>query len=197
MKKTLLIILLTFFVSHLQAQEFLDDVAKDMCECIQSKEIEEMTQNQFVIQLSDCFILWIANNKNEFDTYTNGKALSEEDLQSFGREVGIHMAKFCQDNIMRFIAKESTNQADETFANEIGQIISIENQLFNIVHFKSLDGSLLKFLWLYEFEGDQILIEKKFKNKQVSILFDTFSFYDPKSNSYINYRVIDRIQEIE
>lgn len=108
------------------------------------------------------------------------------------------MAFVCPQFFSDLIERENVSEStEEAFSNEIGQITSVENQLFNIVHFKSLDGSLLKFLWLYEFAGDNILMDKKFKNKKVSILFDTFSFYDPKSKSYINYRVIDKIQEIE
>lgn len=93
-----------------------------------------------------------------------------------------------------FIKNESVDNVSKGNSNELftekGIITSLKSNQFNMIHLKTEDGSLLKFMWLTDFEGAEILMKEQYKNKSVSIYYDNFEFYDPKSKSYIKHRVI-------
>lgn len=105
MKKNLFAFILIFLFTHLSAQDFLDVVAQEVCECINSKNEQEMTRKQIENQLGTCMLISIGKNKSGFEDYTKGKTMNEEDMRSLGTEVGMKNG-FCLSPIfLRFNRK--------------------------------------------------------------------------------------------
>lgn len=102
------------------------------------------------------------------------------------------MLSFCSDFFINNFADEYMNeQYFSEVSVELGKIKSIEKKQFNTVNLQMYDGSILKFIWLWDFEGSEILTKNQFKNKWINIIYSTIELYDPEIKKYIPYRVIE------
>lgn len=193
MKKVFSLILVVI-MHWAYSQDFVDLAAQEICECVQSKDNDEKSRSQLEVQIGICMMETISTHPKEFEEYTNGKSLSELDFKNLGTEVGVRMVSYCPMFFAKFIKNESVDNVSKGNSNELftekGIITSLKSNQFNMIHLKTEDGSLLKFMWLTDFEGAEILMKEQYKNKSVSIYYDNFEFYDPKSKSYIKHRVI-------
>lgn len=197
MKKVFSLILVVI-MHWAYSQDFVDLAAQEICECVQSKDNDEKSRSQLEVQIGICMMETISTHPKEFEEYTNGKSLSELDFKNLGTEVGVRMVSYCplfftnfiQNHLEEEIPKEIPKEIPTEFFIEKGEITAVKSNQFHTIHFKTEDGSLLKFMWLTDFEGAEILMKEQYKNKSVSIYYDNFEFYDPKSKSYIKHRVI-------
>jgi len=192
--------LLGLFVSlvslNLFSQDFLDTVAKETCECITQKDLGEATAQEKEMQLGVCMFSSISKHKSMFDEYAQGKSLMEYGFEKFGEEVGINMAIYCPLFFMEYAATEGVNFADDEVEMniELGKITVIEKKQFNVVNLEVGDGSILKFLWLWDFEGSEILTQNQFKGKWMNIYYLNYPLYDPDKKDYVIYKVIEGME---
>ena len=192
--KKIFSLILVVIMHWAYAQDFIDLAAQEICECVQSKENDEKSRSQIELQIGICMMETISTHPKEFEEYTNGKSLSELDFKNLGTEVGVRMVSYCPLFFANFIKNESVEEVSNENSTELftekGVITSIKSNQFNMIHLKTEDGSLLTFIWLNDFEGAEILIKNQYKNKPVTLYYDNYEFYNPKSKSYIKYRVI-------
>lgn len=192
--KKIFSLILVVIMHWAHSQDFVDLAAQEICECVQSKDNDEKSRSQLEVQIGICMMETISTHPKEFEEYTNGKSLSELDFKNLGTEVGVRMVSYCPMFFANFIKNESVDNVSKGNSTELftekGIITSLKSNQFNMIHLKTEDGSLLKFMWLTDFEGAEILMKEQYKNKSVSIYYDNFEFYDPKSKSYIKHRVI-------
>lgn len=194
MKKTffLTISIISF---NLFSQDFLDTVGQETCDCITQKDLEGLTEGEKEMQLGVCMFGSISKHKSQFDEYTHGKNLMEYGYEKFGEEVGINMAIHCPLFFMEYASNEGISFGDEEkLSIELGKITTIEKKQFNVVNLEVGDGSILKFLWLWDFEGSELLIKNQFKGKWVNIFYSDTQLFDPDRKTYVNYKVIEGIE---
>ena len=195
MKKLFTLFAILFMLTNVHSQEFIEKLAQETCTCLEGKSTEGMTQSQKEMQMGVCMFQGIGKYKQEFDAYKKNQNLGDIDLESFGEEVGIEMAVICPSFILSYVDSDyfSEEVPDYSLEVELGKINSIEKIQFNNVKLEICDGSVLKFLWLWDFEGSEILIKEQFKNKWINVFYSNLMLYDSEKKTYINYKVVEGI----
>lgn len=196
MKNIFTILTVLFAVNHAFSQEFIEKLAQETCTCLEGKSPEGLTQSEKEMQLGVCMFQGIGKYKEEFDAYKQDKNLLDMDLEAFGEEVGMQMAIICPQFIMQYYDSTALYETETAYSLEVelGKIKSIDTKQFNIVNLEIADGSILKFLWLWDFEGSEILTKNQFKNKWINIFYSNLMLYDPEKKTYINYKVIEGVE---
>lgn len=185
-----------FTLTNIYSQEFIEKLAQETCVCLEGKSTEGMTQSQKEMQMGVCMFQGIGKYKQEFDAYKKSQNLNDIDLEKFGEELGIEMAVICPSFIINFVDPayfSEDPEADYSLEVELGKIKSIDKKQFNTVNLEIGDGSILKFLWLWDFEGSEILIKEQLKNKWINVFYSNIMLYDPEKKTYINYKVVEGI----
>lgn len=208
MKLKIFTLYLFFFGSILSAQEILktnktidtsvlsndlmDKMAEETCECVKKLDFSGMPQNQIEMNLGMCILQSISSNKIEVENQLGTFSITSIMTEEFGEKMGLQMLSFCSDFFIDNFADEYVNeQYFSEVSVELGKIKSIEKKQFNTVNLQMYDGSILKFIWLWDFEGSEILTKNQFKNKWINIIYSTIELYDPEIKKYIPYRVIE------
>jgi len=196
MKNIFTVLTILFVFNHASSQEFIEKLAQETCACLEGKSTEGLTQSEKEMQIGVCMFQGIGKYKEEFDTYKQDKELLDMDLEAFGEEVGIEMALICPAVIMGYYDSTELYDPEAVYSLEVelGKIKSIDKKQFNIVNLEIGDGSILKFLWLWDFEGSEILVKNQFKNKWINIFYSNLMLYDPEKKTYINYKVIEGVE---
>lgn len=190
MKYTLFLFSFFLLFGFSQSQEFLEMLAEEACECMKESGYEDKEFEEIQMTVGTCILKSVMSHNEEFEEYSEGRKLMDMDLERFGEQVGMHMGVICPDLFMHI----DMNWADEEMTEiEFGKIISVEKRQFNVVNLESGDGSVLKFLWLWEFEGSRELQAGEFKDRWVNIIYSLVPLYDPSQNKYIDFRVIEAI----
>ncbi|MBA5628797.1 hypothetical protein [Moheibacter lacus] len=182
------------FTGLVGAQDFMEKVANFTCDCMGKKNTEGLSQQEIEMQMGLCILEGVDKNREDFDVHFNGKSITEIDQLKFGEDIGIKMASLCP-MVLLGVADLSEYQTETpSLAVELGKIKTIEKKQFNIVNLEIGDGSILKFLWLWDFEGSEILMKEQFKNKWINIFYSNLLLYDPEKKTYINFKVIEGVE---
>lgn len=194
MRITTFLFFLCLTCLHLNAQNIHQLVAEDACECIENKSPEEINNTSAEMLVGLCVLEGVMNHKTEFETYFNGKGFREIDMEKFGEDVGIEMVTICPSTFLLFFSNEVEDKMYDDLKIELGKIISIEKNQFNTVNLELGDGSILKFLWLWDFEGSQMLLDGSYKNKWMNIIYSNIEMFDPHKNTYVVYKIIEGME---
>jgi len=194
MKKILLLALGLISTEVWSQQTGMEKIALSTCECVSEKNMEGKTREEIEMQFGFCLLGSVSQHKKEFDEIYKGKSVMEIDMEKFGEEIGMNMAIVCPEILMQIDFGVFDEEETLEISIELGKIKSIEKKQFNIVNLEVGDGSVLKFLWLWDFEGSELLIKNQYKNKWVNIYYYDYPLYDPDKKAYVNYKVIEGIE---
>lgn len=186
------------FCLPLNAQNIYQKVAEHTCSCLGEKTTEELEAVNLEFQLGLCIIGGIFKNKEEFDQTFGGKTIQEIDMEKFGEDVGMEMLNICPQIFLNFVNGDDDEEANDEFSGiELGKITGIEKKQFNVVNLESGDGSILKFLWLWDFTGSEMLIDGSYKDKWLNVVYSNVELYDAQKATYVVFKVIEAIVEGE
>jgi hypothetical protein len=174
-------------------ESLIEKISDDSCECMTGNSLNDMNQSQIEMQMGVCILQSVGKFKTEIESYLGQQSIIDIMTEQFGEQVGIKMALVCP-QIFMFFSNYSEGSMEMAYAVELGKIKSIEKKQFNMVNLEMYDGSVLKFLWLWEFDGSEILTKNQYKNKWVNIFYSTLEFYDPDLKKYVPYKVIEAIE---
>lgn len=190
---TLLLLLLSISV---YSQEFHEQLAIESCECVAQIDLESLTYEQREVQLGVCLIVSLGKFSKELEN-TYGKTFIDFDEKEqilLFEKVGFKMWEICPVNMMNFSDDFAFHDSEDFPSVEFGKISTIQQNQFNTVVLRLGDGSLNNFLWLWDFEGSDILIEKEYIDKWINIFYIEAPMYNPETSSYVNYKIIDKIE---
>lgn len=187
-----------FFSTLAYSQEIYQILAEETCNCIEDIDIEEMSMAQREMNLGICMFKAANKHKVAFAAAHSGKDFlelaNEDEGEKVGEDIAIEMLELCPMIFMGFLADESDGSEEYALSVELGKISSVEKNQFNIVNLKMGDGSTLKFLWLWDFEGSELMIDNAYKDKWINIFFQEIPLYNSQQGKYINYKVIEGME---
>jgi hypothetical protein len=185
-----------FFVSGLcYAQDFLDEIAEQSCNCISENELSEDAE-QRTLQLGLCII--------ESATPFRKKLLKEYKIdmdkvdtqgEELGRLVAMRMLSFCPD----ILAALASDEIGNTELVETGVVTKIDESAFISFYVKSNSGKTIRFFWLTFIEND-LDLEINYRdllNKNIEVTYSVMELFDPRIQEYSNFNLITRIQLTE
>lgn len=201
MIRTILILFqLAFFIS-LNAQHYLDEIAKQTCEC--AKDIPDtLSGNEFNMKLGLC-VIYAANPYKDdlFREHQIDFGKIDTQGEQLGKLVGVHMVNFCPELLIR--AAQNNNLPETEDEGEIlsfeGTVTKIDENEFVVFSVRDTNRTLMKFYWLtpvatnIEIEDDY----KTLQNKKVNIIYYPLDFYDPRIKEYRPVQVIEEIWLLE
>lgn len=176
-------------------ESLIQTIAEESCQCMSKQPLTEMESEKVKFQLGACILQSLSNHRAEIVKYIGNSSIVDVMTEAFGEEVGLKMAFVCPDMFLYFADQGLYDDfSDYELSVELGKIKSIEKKQFNLVNLEMADGSLFKFLWLWDFEGSDLLIKNLYANKRVNIFYSTLELYDPELKKYISYKVIEGIE---
>jgi len=177
----------------LTAQTFMKTMAIETCDCMSTKNTDGLQQKEIEMQMGLCILESVGKNRAAFDAHFGGKSITEIDQFKFGEDIGIEMASLCPMLLLN-VADLSEEAIETNLGVELGKIVSIDKKQFNVVNLETGDGSVLKFLWLWDFDGSPILVDKQYSGKWVNIFYSNVELLDAQKESYVVFKVIEGIE---
>ena len=197
MKSKFLIILLFSFAKISYSQDYLNDIAKKSCDCL-NKLSDTLTGERINFEMGICVINAASpfrkQIKNDFKIDFDKLDKEGEEL---GRIIGIKMATLCPDGLMKLINAKKKNESEEITENIIeGQITAILDNKFVEFSIKDNKGKLSRYYWLtfIESKTDLPANYKKMIDKSVKIVFMPQEFFDARIGEYSKFNIIKKIE---
>jgi len=190
-----LILSALFFVSFSQ-DDFMDEITKNVCSCIESKVSEEVNYESLEMDLGICLIEaslpYEKEIKKEYgiDIFEMNESSGEE----LGRVIGIKMVIICPETALKLFGdiRESGKYNQYETKEYLGIITEINKGTFIEFTIKDEKGKKMKFIWLEYFETD-FNIEENYElmiDKLVEITYDEREFFDHRINEYKTFNII-------
>ncbi len=204
MKRILFIALAIFMAGALQpviAQDVLDILAEDACDCISKKDTDEMSMEDLQMQLSMCLMESVGNNQEAFQKqYGDFNPSDQAAMQEFGQQVGMKMVTKCPQVMMKMAGNaQAPPQAappgsapSQPAGSLTGTFQGVSGDEVAVLTIKESNGRTQKLLWLDYFKGSDRLMEDPaaLKGKTVKVEFETIEVYAPQAKEYFDRKKV-------
>jgi hypothetical protein len=213
MKKFLLLLLAIgqfAFSQNLTKEKLKEKLGKELCEDIKDKKF---TSQNFEMVLGLSMMKVIKNNKADVEKHYGTDLYGEGGvLEKIGEDLGEQMVTICPDTfekiygtgaLDKYIDEAAEEMAADTVAyaeeayeepNISGKFVTSKLETFQTISVKQDNGSVSNFVMLYEFEGDDLVLQNKLKtNDKLTVYYFEDTLYDPKQKKFIKYNIISEI----
>ena len=192
--KILSILLFQLILFPVLAQDYMDKIAEESCECLAGKDIE-MDDNKMVMELGLCMLNASMPYKKQLKKdYDIDLDKIDEQGEALGQIIGMRMISFCPDALISMAGQMTDEFDDFDYSEETysGVITLIDDERFVIFSIKNNEGKTNKFYWLnpVDTDFDLELEYKMLKDKEVYVRFMTQEIFDPRINEYRSYNVL-------
>lgn len=204
MKRILFIALVGLCSVPVFAQDVLDNLADDACECISQKDTDKMSMEELQMQLSMCLMESVGENQEAFQKeYGELDPTDQAGMQAFGQKVAMKMVNKCPQVMMKMAStgqvppQAGTPSAGKTAAagKLTGTIQDISGDEVAIVTVKEQNGRTHKLLWLGYFEGsDRLQGGSKVVGTEVEVMYEELEVYSPKAQEYFERKKITGVK---
>lgn len=193
MMKFLLTALLSFSTVHnVNAQDYLDAMAKRSCECIE-KLPENINKQAVTMQVGFC-ILQSASQDDKLKILKDHQIDMNnpmKDGQRAGELVGARMASACPATLIKLTADVADARGSAS-----GKINKVDTDHFVVFSLQEASGKISKFIWLTQVKTN-LDLAASYNNligKTVKISFETKDIFDPKIGEYRPFKIITNLQ---
>ncbi|WP_313807674.1 hypothetical protein [Flavobacterium sp.] len=207
MKKLYLLITLIapFFGFSQDASKdaLLDLMAKETCECVNSKKEKLVSEDKIKIETGFCIIASYTNHATEAKAVFGDILGDTKKAEKLGEDIAFRMVTVCPDvfkSLMETFADEEEavveEGSSEVFTPSIqGKVVEIKSGEFLTLVITDSSQRKHSLLVLTQFEGANYLIENKLKkNQSIEVKYFEQEFYDPKTKDYKYYKVLDYLE---
>lgn len=209
---TLLLFTLIFAVSFsLQAQDVLDKVSDETCNCINKKKgTKKMDSEQLTMMLGLCMMEASGKHQKELEKKMGIKISSAKDFEALGEKIGERMALQCDgfmelifqmmgdedSDIGQGIKEDIREEMTENINSKSGnaEVLNIEAGNVLILNTK-MDGKAVDVYCLGNFEGAELLEDyNALRKKKVTLTTVQSTIYSPKLGSFIEVAELRSIE---
>ncbi len=202
MKKVFL--LFVVFANLSFAQDVMDKITIETCECIKAKnlDLEKVAPSELQMQLGLCMMQSYSNHKEKLPKSKRALLDNDEQMEKFGEEIGMKMITHCPDILMAIgkneIQKNEESEVVETQSlSSTGQLIERKIDGFLTIRIKEESGRINDFILVKNFDNAFLISDDVLKvNSKVKVDFYYEDIYDSKLNKFVNSKVLLDIQKI-
>lgn len=205
-KSTLIITIISlFFNLEGFSQAYLDDLAKQSCECFESIP-KQKDANSFNMEFGLCMLKAAKPYEKKLrkdhgidlsNLASEGHSMGEK----LGALIGMNMMSYCPDAMME-IAK--TTQEDNKEVIEVDAVVSgtvndIGNDTFISFSIKSENGISAKYYWLTPIKTDiNLPVDyEKLINNNITVTYTEMDMYDDRIKEYRPFKIITSLKKID
>lgn len=206
MKKIYVIFFCSFFGLS-NAQDYYDKMAKETCECVQSKKIEfsKVSYEEIQASLGACMIPSFVKYKDKLEKENQVEFADKEGMRKLGELIGTKMLIHCPDFMLKIgteylkngnneVANYTSKDEKEVVAQDTpleGSYVETKSGDFLSIILKEKSGRSHQLLFLNFFENAELITNGKLKpNQKIAITYNEHEFYDPKLKDYKYYKVL-------
>ena len=205
--KKISVIIFCFFFTLSNAQDFYDKMAKETCECVQSKKLDfqKVSYEEIQASLGACMIPSFVKYKDKLEKENQVEFSDKVGMRKLGELIGTKMVIHCPDLMLKigteYLKKEESGTAGNEEKNEKttivedtaleGTYIETKSGDFLTIVLKEKSGRFHQLLFLNFFENAELITNGKLKpNQKIAITYNEHEFYDPKLKDYKYYKVL-------
>lgn len=194
-----LVLLLGSFFSDLKAQDYLEIITEQVCECV-DKLSSDLSKDGYTMQAGICMIQ-AAEPYSKKLKKDHGIDLSEadEEGEALGRLLGLKMLTTCPEVIMRLA--ELVDDTEEAVEEEYeylyasGLITELVEEPFVVFTLREKTGKVVKMYWLTFVESEFAIMSKyaTLLGRKVGIEYSEVEVYDSRLKEYRNINIIESL----
>lgn len=203
--KTVLTSFLILFSLTIFAQDALDKISQETCDCLKGKNFEGKSQDDLSVELGMCMMTSLSTRQDKMSEL--GIDMTDQSsMEAFGQKVGLKMATKCPDVLMKIgmMSTETTTTTTTTKTTATAEMVQVmegtikglEGEEFSILVLTDETGRDQKFLWLRYFAGSEKLSSdfKSVVGKKVKVKYKSIEVYSPKAKEYFDRKELKGIE---
>lgn len=194
-----LLALALLFSTPLMAQDYLDKIAQQACDCLY-KVSDTLPEDRFNLELGLCIINASTPYSKQLKK-DHGIKIENIDTEGekLGRLIGVRMAGICSERLLKVASRTSGDSEippPPPLGEYIGNITRIETEFFVVFSVKDESGKTSRFLWLTNIETKSDLVSQyqMLTGKEVKIGYEIQDIFDPKIGEYRRFNVIRSLE---
>lgn len=183
------------------AQDVLDILAGNACECISKKDTDQMSMEDLQMQLSMCLMESVGKNQEAFTREYGELDISDQAaMQDFAQKIAMRMVTKCPQVMMKVAStSQGMPQSSETPKTATileGVFQGVSGSEMAVIEIKEANGRTQKLLWMSYFQGSDQLISNpaSLKGKAVTVEYETIEVYSPKAKEYFDRKKITSLK---
>lgn len=199
MKKIILTVIATIFVSNVNAQEILEKITKEVCSCIDAKKdkIAETTGEELKMQLGLCILSSYTAHEKEINKDYGNVIKDEAAMEKFGEDIGMKMITVCPETLMAIAGSDEEVAEEEVADLKIeGKVTEIKIGQFATIVVKDKNDRVHNFLLLDYFDTASLFTNGDIKkNDSILVSYSEIELYDPTSKEFRYFKVISGLEK--
>lgn len=199
MKKLRVLLLLALLVNAGYAQDYMNNILESTCNCA-GKVSDTLELNQYNMAIGACMIEAALPYKKQLKK-DHGVNLDKFDLdaEKLGTIIGVKMASYCPDVLLRLTQKSQKKNTPEVSKEEVitGKVVKIDTDFFVVFHVRDDKGKTTRLTWLtfVESDVDHTSDYSSMVGKSVEVQYRREDLFDPKLNEYRQFLIITKLNE--
>jgi len=203
--KKIAVLLVFLCSSFIYSQDTYDVIAKETCECLHQKNLDNVSISSEVLQnnVGVCIIKSYTSHINDFKPEDKINFDDQEGMKKMGETVAIKMLTHCPDIILELGKStdgDNKTSVDSTNAPVLfveGEIVSLKVEQFVTILVKDKNGRDYSFLFLDYFDTASLYTENKIKPKdKIKVSYTEVELYDPKTKEFRYFKIISKLEKI-
>ena len=194
--KQFVVIILLLFVSAANAQDVLDIMAKETCDCIVAKnlDIKNLSSEKLQTEFGICALQSYGKHKEAYDKVSPSDIGNTDSMHKLGENLAIKMLGLCPDVIMG-LAKDSETETPVASPSIEGTIIEFVTEQFVTIKVKDKNQRLHNFIILDYFDTASLYTDGLIKKKDnIIVSYSEIELYDAKTKEFRYYKVVSGLE---
>lgn len=184
-------------VLPLTAQDLLDAIAQETCDCIGKKDLEGMAQEKINLELGICMMESFSSRDATEMAKLEVDITDQSSINKFAEKIGIRMAVKCPSTLQKVAATNTVVEQETVVMGTIeGTIKEVTDGEFSYIIVEDGSGRSHKLLWLRYFKGSETISSnpESAKGKKAKITYAPIECYSPKAKDYYDQKEIKSLE---
>lgn len=189
-----------FTFIRVEAQEVVDEMAKETCVCLEEEGLQEgLSEEELQMKVGLCMMQvapkYVDRIRSELniDLYNDGQEAGQKLGEKIGMRLTVTCPLFLESVVKSQMGKEGGNSPGMKAKMVLeGTFRGMESGQFNMLLLDPVQGKRMKFLWLEHFPGADRLVTnpKTLEGKKIRIEFVEEEYFAPALQDYVPFRRI-------
>jgi len=195
--KRLVVFLLLFASTMVNAQDVMEIMAKETCECITAKGLDykNVSSENLQMEFGICAMNIYGKHKEAYDKISPFDIGDTESMRKFGESLAMKMLSTCPEIIMG-LANDTPSLEPATSPTIEGNITEFVTEQFVTIKVKDKNQRLHTFIILDYFDTASLYTDGIIKKKDnVIVSYSEIELYDAKAKEFRYYKVISGLEK--
>ena len=183
----------------LHAQDVMEIMAKESCECITSKKIDTnaLSSEKLELEFGLCVVKSYSAHKEAYDKISKADITDEDSMRKLGKDIALKMFSICPDVLMA-LAKDDPDEAESQAESPKieGQIAEFVTDQFVTIKVKDKNQRIHNFILLDYFDTASLYTDGLIRKKdKIVVSYSEVELFDPKTKEFRYYKVITGLEK--